>query len=86
MSNVLRVFTRGDGIEWLARKISSADNDRPVLRVVVDGISDYINGDIRQVDGIRKTVTTRLQVWHNPRIASATASATSTSAICVASR
>ena len=29
--------------------------------------------DIRQVDGIRKTVTTRLQVWHNPRIASATA-------------
>jgi hypothetical protein len=25
-------------------------------------ISDYINGDIRLVDGIRKTVTTRLQV------------------------
>ena len=26
------------------------------------------------MDGIRKTVTTRLQVWHNPRIAAATAS------------
>ena len=74
MSNVLRVFTRGDGLEWLARKISERrPTTNPYSRVVADGISDYINGDIRQVDGIRKTVTTRLQIWHNPRIASATA-------------
>jgi type IV secretion system protein VirD4 len=74
MTNVLRVFTRGDGVEWLARKIEMRrKTHRPYSRVVVDGISDYINGDIRQVDGIRKTVTTRLQVWHNPRIAAATA-------------
>jgi type IV secretion system protein VirD4 len=75
MTNVLRVFTRGDGIEWLARKIEGRRNtNRHYSRVVVDGVSDYINGDIRQVDGIRKTVTTRLQVWHNPRIAAATES------------
>ena len=75
MSNVLRVFTRGDGIEWLARKIEMRRKTRRhYSRVVADGVSDYINGDIRQVDGIRKTVTTRLQVWHNPRIAAATAS------------
>jgi type IV secretion system protein VirD4 len=74
MSNVLRVFTRGDGIEWLARKVAERRKSRhPYSRIVTDGVSDYINGDIRQVDGIRKTVTTRLQVWHNPRIASATA-------------
>ena len=73
MANVLRVFTRGDGIEWLARKIEGRRNtNRHYSRVVADGVSDYINGDIRQVDGIRKTVTTRLQVWHNPRIAAAT--------------
>ena len=75
MSNVLRAFTRGDGTEWLARKIDMRRKaNRHYSRVVVEGISDYINGDIRQVDGIRKTVTTRLQVWHNPRIAAATAS------------
>jgi type IV secretion system protein VirD4 len=74
MSDVLRVFTRGDGIEWLARQIETCRNTpRRYSRVVADGVSDYINGDIRQVDGIRKTVTTRLQVWHNPRIAAATA-------------
>jgi type IV secretion system protein VirD4 len=71
---VLRVVTRGDGIEWLARKIAERrPTITPYSRVVADGMSDYINGDIRQVDGNRKTVTTRLQVWHNPRIASATA-------------
>ena len=87
MSNVLRVFTRGDGLEWLARKISERrPTTDPYSRVVADGISDYINGDIGRVDENRKTVTTRLQIWHNPRIASATAVATSTSAICVASR
>ena len=74
MSNVLRVFTRGDGIEWLARKVAERrKTPHPYSRIVADGVSDYINGDVRQVDGIRKTVTTRLQVWHNPRIASATA-------------
>jgi type IV secretion system protein VirD4 len=73
MANVLRVFTRGDGIEWLARKVGERrKTPNPYSRIVADGVSDYINGDIRQVDGIRKTVTTRLQVWHNPRIAAAT--------------
>jgi hypothetical protein len=72
--NVLRVFTRCEGIEWLARKVTESRGTAvPYPRIVADAISDYINGDVRQVDGIRKTVTTRLQVWHNPRIAAATA-------------
>jgi type IV secretion system protein VirD4 len=73
MANVLRAFTRGNSIEWLRRQIDMRRAMRlPYSRVVADGISDYISGDSRQVDGIRKTVTTRLQVWHNPRVAAAT--------------
>lgn len=73
MANVLRVFARGDGHEWLARQIAirrlSGD---PYSMMVVDGISDYLNGDSPQVEGIRKVVSTRLQAWYNPRITAAT--------------
>lgn len=73
IANMLRVFTRGDGQDWLVKQI----NDRrgaadPYTRQAVDGISDYLNGEAPQVDGIRKTVSTRLAAWHNPRIAAAT--------------
>jgi type IV secretion system protein VirD4 len=61
MSNVLRLFTRGDGMEWLARRVNERrSTTNPYSRIVADGVSDYLSGD-------------RLQVWHNPRIAAATA-------------
>lgn len=73
MANVLRVFTRGDGHEWLERQIACRRTaGTPYSMGVVDGVSDYLNGEAGQVNGIRKTVSTRLQVWMNPRIASAT--------------
>jgi type IV secretion system protein VirD4 len=73
MSSVLRVFGRGDGHDWLAAQIEQRRTDgNPYSRAVVDGVSDYINGDERQVDGIRKTVSTRLASWYNPIISAAT--------------
>lgn len=73
MSSVLRVFGRGDGHDWLVNQITrSRQTNRPYSRAVVDGISDYINGAEQQVDGIRKTVSTRLAAWYNPLIAAAT--------------
>jgi type IV secretion system protein VirD4 len=70
---VLRVFLRGDGPSWLANRITRRRAAGcPYSQIVVDGISDYVSGDPRQVDGIRKTVSTRLQVWQNPRVAAAT--------------
>ena len=73
MSGVLRVFGRGDGHDWLAAQIEQRRTDgNPYSRAVVDGVSDYINGDERQVDGIRKTVSTRLASWYNPIISAAT--------------
>lgn len=74
MSNVLSVFSRGgDGFEWLARQIADRRTSGiPYSMNVVNGVADYINGDDRQVDGIRKTVSTRLAAWDNPLVSAAT--------------
>jgi type IV secretion system protein VirD4 len=44
----------------------------PYTAACVDSISDYLTGGIELVNGIRKSVTTRLAMWNNPRIAAAT--------------
>ncbi len=73
MGNVLRSLTRGDSMEWLARKVNARRKTRNrYSRIVADSITDFLQGDIKAVDGIRKTVTTRLAVWFNPRVAAAT--------------
>jgi type IV secretion system protein VirD4 len=73
MTNVLRMFGRGDSQDLLAAQIERRrQTGNPYSRAVVDGVSDYINGDERQVDGIRKTVSTRLAAWYNPLISAAT--------------
>jgi type IV secretion system protein VirD4 len=73
MKSVLDVFVRSDGPEWLARLITErlVAGD-PYTQDAVTGISDYLTGAEPQVDGIRKTVSTRLSAWTNPRIAAAT--------------
>lgn len=74
MSEVLRLFTRGDAVELLhdlveTRRKSSRPN---YSRTVVDGLSDYLRGSNEQVDGIRAMTSARLAPWSNPRVAAAT--------------
>lgn len=73
LAEVLRSFARGDTLNYLRRLIErrrAAGNGYSQL--VVDGISDYVNGALEQVGGIRKMTSTRLQPWFNPRVAAAT--------------
>jgi type IV secretion system protein VirD4 len=72
--NVLRFFARGDGGEALARMVEQRrEAGTPHTQAAVDAISDYLNGSVEQVNGIRKTVTSKLQIWYNPSVAAATA-------------
>lgn len=73
MKAILDVFVRSNGPEWLAhlitQRLTAGD---PYTQDAVTGISDYLTGPEQQVEGIRKTVSTRLSAWTNPRIAAAT--------------
>ncbi len=77
VANVVRFFVRGDGPQWLAKRVlERRATKRPYSQPVVDGLSDYLSGDERQVNGIRSSVTAKLGVWfNNPRIAAATSRA-----------
>lgn len=73
---ILRMFARGDGTDVITKMIKSRRGQRGTRRqysqTSIDGISDYLSGNLEQVEGIRKTVSTRLAPWHNHRIAAAT--------------
>jgi type IV secretion system protein VirD4 len=75
-STILRLFARGDGTDVLTEAIKQRRSERgrrnQYSQAAIDGISDYLSGNLEQVEGIRKTVSTRLQPWHNHRIAAAT--------------
>src|SRR5437764_279181 len=70
LETILRIFARGDGIDWLINLINKrrAAGGRQYSQAAVDGVSDYISGADEQVEGIRKTVSTTLAPWYNPRI------------------
>jgi type IV secretion system protein VirD4 len=73
MKAILDVFVRADGGEWLAGLITKRrEAADPFTADAVNGISDFLAGPEQQVDGIRKTISTRLSPWANPRIAAAT--------------
>ena len=73
MAEILRVFMRGDADLWLRSEIKAARNtSQPYTRAVVDGINGYLSADARLGGSIAKAVTTRLQIWSNPRVAAAT--------------
>jgi type IV secretion system protein VirD4 len=44
----------------------------PYTRPVVDGIASYISKDDKLGGSIQTSITTRLQIWSNPRVAAAT--------------
>jgi type IV secretion system protein VirD4 len=73
MKAILNLFVRSDGPEWLAGLIADRlKAGDPYSLDAVTGVSDYVTGPEMQSEGIRKTVSTRLSAWTNPRIAAAT--------------
>ena len=68
MANVLRVFQRADADKWMHRTIATGTYSR----AVADGIAGYLSADDKLGGSICKTITTRLQIWSNPRVAAAT--------------
>jgi type IV secretion system protein VirD4 len=74
MSTVFDFFTSGDGfarLENMVREGREGSGPR-YSQIAVNGLSDLFGGAVDQVQSIRKTVSTRLQAWFNPRIRAAT--------------
>jgi type IV secretion system protein VirD4 len=73
MANILRVFLRSDARQWMTRQIEERRRTpEPYSRAVFDGISGYLSDDEKLGGSIRKTITAKLQIWSNPRVAAAT--------------
>lgn len=73
MEHVTSVFNRSDGHEWLADMIAGRrGTENPYSQIAVDGISDYVGDDPKLRGDIRKTVSTRLQIWSDPQLAAVT--------------
>ena len=75
VAQVLRLFTASWAPDYLKRTIEQARQAGcPYSLATVDSVSDYLGSDARLANDIRKTVSTRLALWNNPRIAAATES------------
>jgi type IV secretion system protein VirD4 len=74
LSHILHLFSRGDYHEIFRKKIKErrSSNGPPYSRLTVEGISDFLSGHPDMIESVRKTVSTRLQPWQNPRTAAAT--------------
>lgn len=73
VSHILHLLSRGDYQEVLGELIElRRRTGPPYSRLTVEGISDFLSGHPDMVESIRKTITTRLQSWQNPRTAAAT--------------
>lgn len=71
---ILGLFSSSQATPVLRASIARAlEQETPHSRAVVESVNDYLTGGAELVNGIRKSVTTRLALWHNPRIAAATA-------------
>lgn len=73
MERITRLFMRADGHEFMADLISGRrGTEDPYSQDAVDGLSDYIGEDPKLRGDIRKTVSTAMQIWTEPYIASLT--------------
>jgi len=73
MERVAGIFNQAEGHYWLAQQIDGRRaTDEPYSQIAVDGISDYIGDDPKLRADIRKTVSTRLQIWSDPQLAAVT--------------
>ena len=71
---MLRLLTREDGPSYAmglieARRIAG----KPYTEATVSALSDFLRGSADLVNSIRKSVTSKLSLWFNPRIDAATA-------------
>lgn len=75
MTEVLRKFSSGDSLQVLADMINlrRETDQRQYSQIIIDGISDYVNGSTDLVHSVRRMTSTRLQQWFNPRVTAATA-------------
>jgi type IV secretion system protein VirD4 len=74
MEAVTHLFLQKDGHERLASKLTEwGQKGHQYSRIVVNQLSDYIGDDPKLRGDIRKTISTRLQVWSDPQICAATA-------------
>jgi hypothetical protein len=74
LENISRIFNRADGHAWMSERIDDARSRGVFYSAnVAEGISDYVGDDPKLRNDIRKTVSTRLQIWTFPQIAGVTA-------------
>ena len=73
LGTVLRIFARPEAPAEIQAAIKArADADKPYSEPTVTALADYLSGNADTIQDIRKTVTSRLGLWFNPRIDSAT--------------
>jgi type IV secretion system protein VirD4 len=71
-TEILRMFTSADANEQLAKMIEERRAKKDFYsQIAVDQVVDYIRGHHEQVEGFRKTVTTKLAPWFAPRLMAA---------------
>ncbi len=70
---VLRIFARPEAPAEIQAAIKArAAAGKPYSEPTVTALADYLSGNADTIQDIRKTVTSRLELWFNPRIDSAT--------------
>jgi type IV secretion system protein VirD4 len=74
MDVIYGIFTRGDFHAWLTDRVTARrqPGQTPYSQVVANGISDFLTGNQDMVEGVRKTVSTRLIPWMTPTVVAAT--------------
>ncbi|MGD0107269.1 MAG: type IV secretory system conjugative DNA transfer family protein [Rhodopila sp.] len=74
MGNMTQLFLREDIHQVLADKIAASRRaGRSYSQSAINGASDLIGGDTKLRGEIRKTVSTRINIWSQPQIAAVTA-------------
>lgn len=74
LGEVLRMFTRRDLQGYLTGTIEARRlAGKPYTAACTSALNDYLAGSADTVSGVRKSVTTKLVLWFNPRIDAATA-------------
>jgi type IV secretion system protein VirD4 len=70
---VVRILSSRDGGKFMkARMEQRRQEGRPYTEATVMALDDYINGSDDLVNSVRKSITSKLGLWLNPRIDAAT--------------
>ena len=71
---VLRLLSSVDGAASMITRIEARrEAGKPYTEATVKALEDYLKGSADLVNSIRKTITSKLSLWFNPRIDAATA-------------